>query len=182
MPQRNAFHNESRRMALSGVMTALSVVILSLGGFIPLATFVCPMLAMICLIPLVCRYGRGTALTVYAGAGILSLLLCADKEMAFFYAFLGWYPVVQAGLERVFRGPLRAALKCGLFSAAMVGMYSLLIFLFRLEAVAAEFSEYSALYVVGLLVLGNITFLLFDRVLKQLTAVYRQRFLKGGNV
>ena len=178
MPQRSTFQNESRRMALGGVMAALSVVILSLGGFIPLATFVCPMLAMICLIPLVCRYGQGTALTVYAGVGLLSLLLCADKEMAFFYAFLGWYPAVRPKVERLFRKPLRAVFKCALFSAAMAAMYSLLIFLFRLEAVVEEFSEYSSLYVVGLLALGNVTFLLFDRVLGQLMGLYRARFMR----
>ena len=38
-------------MALCGLMAALSIVILLLGGLIPLATFACPMLAMICLLP-----------------------------------------------------------------------------------------------------------------------------------
>ena len=78
MPQRSTFRQQSRRMSLGGVMAALTVVILSLGSLVPLATFACPLLAMVCLIPLVCRYGPGTALTVYAGAGILSLSLCAD--------------------------------------------------------------------------------------------------------
>ena len=95
MPQRSTFRQQSRRMSLGGVMAALTVVILSLGSLVPLATFACPLLAMVCLIPLVCRYGPGAALTVYAGAGILSLFLCADKELAFLYAFLGWYPALR---------------------------------------------------------------------------------------
>ena len=68
------------------------------------------------------------------------------------------------------------AVKCLLFSAAMAAMYLLLIFFFRLEAVAADFAEYSALAAAGLL--GNVTFLLFDRALGQLMRLYRWRFLK----
>lgn len=179
MPQRSTFRQQSRRMALGGVMAALTVVILSLGSLIPLATFVSPLLAMVCLIPLVCRYGPGTALTVYAGAGILSLFLCADKELAFLYVFLGWYPALRPRLERLSSKVIKAAIKCVLFSAAMVAMYLLLIYLFRMEAVAAEFAEYSALAAAGLLVLGNVTFLLFDRALGQLMRLYRWKFMKS---
>lgn len=179
MPQRSTFHRQSRRMALGGVLSALTAVILSLGGLIPLATFACPLLAMVCLIPPVCRYGPGTALTVYAGAGILSLFLCADKELAFLYVFLGWYPALRPRLERLGSKVLRAAAKCLLFSSAMAAMYLLLIFLFRMEAIAAEFAEYSAAAVAGLLALGNVTFLLFDRAFGQLTRLYRRRFMKN---
>ena len=178
MPQRSTFRQQSRRMSLGGVMAALTVVILSLGSLVPLATFACPLLAMVCLIPLVCRYGPGAALTVYAGAGILSLFLCADKELAFLYAFLGWYPALRPLLEGLASKLLRTAVKCLLFSAAMAAMYLLLIFFFRLEAVAADFAEYSALAAAGLLALGNVTFLLFDRALGQLMRLYRWRFLK----
>lgn len=178
MPQQSTFRRQSRRMALGGVMAALTVVILSLGSLIPLATFVSPLLGMVCLIPLVCRYGPGTALMVYAGAGILSLFLCADKELAFLYVFLGWYPALRPRLEGVASKVLRGAVKCVLFSAAVAAMYLLLIFLFRMEAVAAEFAEYSAFAVAGLLVLGNVTFLLFDRALGQLMRLYRWKFMK----
>lgn len=180
MPQHSAFRRQSRRMALGGVMAALTVVILCLGGLIPLATFACPLLAMACLIPVVCRYGAGTALTVYAGAGFLSLFLCADKELAFLYAFLGWYPAFRPRLERLSSKAVKAAVKCLLFSLAMTAMYLLLIYLFRMEAIAAEFAEYSGIAAAGLLVLGNVTFLLFDRAFGQLTKLYRWKFLKKG--
>ena len=38
---------QSRRMALCGLLTALTVVVLSLGSLVPLATFACPLLAML---------------------------------------------------------------------------------------------------------------------------------------
>ena len=91
---------------------------------------------------------------------------------------MGWYPALRPRLEGLASKLLRTAVKCLLFSAAMAAMYLLLIFFFRLEAVAADFAEYSALAAAGLLALGNVTFLLFDRALGQLMRLYRWRFLK----
>ena len=171
MEKRNEVHRQSRRMALCGLLSALSVVLMSLGGVIPLATFACPMLALLCLIPILCEYGGRTALLVYGVAAVLSLLLCADKEMALFYTFLGWYPVLRPRLGQVPR-LLRILSKCVLFSGAMGVMYLLILYLFRLEAVVAEFSMYSPLMLASLLALGNVVFLLFDRTLGILMLVY----------
>lgn len=168
------FQRRSRRAALCGVLTALSLVILSLGSLIPLATFACPMLAMLCLLPAVEEYGAGTALLLYAAAALLALPLCPDKEVAALYLFLGWYPALRPRLNR---WPLlpRTAVKCALFSLSVTVLYLLLIRLFRLEAVTGEFAEYSVLMIAGLLLLGNITFLLFDRVLDTFARLYQRR-------
>lgn len=174
MRKQEQFRRKSRQMALCGLLAALSVALLSFGSFIPLATFACPMLAMACLLPVTGIYGAGASLLVYAAVSALALLLCADKELACFYLFLGWYPALRPRLERL-PGIPRAAVKCGLFTAAMIAMYAMLLFLFRLEAIAAEFSEYSAAMPVGLLVLGNITFLLFDRALGTLAAAWKRK-------
>ena len=178
MEQHSQSHRQSRKTALCGMMAALSVVILCLGGLIPLATFACPMLAMLCLIPAVCGYGLGTSLLLYGAAAILGLLLCPDKEIAFLYAFLGWYPAVRAKLDRLPKAA-RWLVKCGLFSAAMLVMYALLLKLFRLEAVMEEFAEYSAAMTVALLILGNVTFLVFDLALARLTMLYQKKRKTG---
>lgn len=174
MNTHDQFQRQSRRLALCGLLAALSVVLLSLGSIIPLATFACPMLAMVCLLPVVGTYGPGASLLVYAAVSALSLLLCADKELACFYVFLGWYPALRPRLTGLPKA-LRAAVKCGLFTAAMAVMYMLLLFLFQMEEVVAEFAEYSVVMIAGLLVLGNITFLLFDRALSILAAAFQQR-------
>lgn len=174
MKQRDNFSTQSRKMALCGMIAALSVVILCLGGMVPMATFACPILAMLCLICPVCEYGTGLSLLVYAAVAVLGLLLGPDKELALFYLFLGWYPCVRAKLDRI-PGAVRWAVKCALFTGAVALMYVLILFLFRLEAVAAEFSEYSAAMLVGMLALGNVTFLLFDLVLARFALLYRRK-------
>lgn len=174
MDPRYQMRRHSRRAALCGLLTALAVVLLSLGSLIPLATFACPMLAMVCLLPALLEYGAGTALLLYAGTACLALLLCADKELALFYCSLGWYPALRPRLALLPR-PARMVLKCVLFLLAMGAMYGLLIFILRLEAVVEEFSGYSAAGALGLLALGAAAFLLFDRALERLTALYRRK-------
>lgn len=173
---------QSRRMALCGLMAALSIVILLLGGLIPLATFACPMLAMICLLPVLRECGVQLCLVLYAAVSVLALLLVPDKELAAFYVFLGYYPALRPVLERLTAPVARIAAKCGVFTAAMLCMYLLLLKLFQLEAVVEEFSSYSSALTAGLLLLGNVTFLLFDRALTHLSLLYdtrlRRRFFR----
>ena len=174
MERHDQAHRQSRKAALCGLMAALSVVILCLGGMIPLATFACPMLAMLCLIPAVCEYGAGTAMLLYGAASILALLLGPDKEIALLYVFLGWYPGVRPRLAVIPR-PVRWAAKCSLFTLAVIAMYALILYLFRLEAVVEEFAGYSTAMVLALMVLGNITFLVFDQLLDRMICAYRKK-------
>ncbi len=178
MEPRDQSRPQSRKAALCGMMAALTVVVLCLGGMIPLATFACPMLAMLCLIPAVCEYGAGTALLLYGAASILALLLGPDKEIAFLYVFLGWYPAIRPRLSGIPRA-VRWLVKCGLFSAAMAVMYTLILHLFRLGAVVEEFAGYSTAMVLGLLALGNVTFLAFDQALARITALYQKKRKTG---
>lgn len=174
MGKHGQIHNQSRKMALCGIMAALSAAILTWGSLIPFATFTCPMLAMLCMIPAICEYGAGAALTMYAAVSVLGLLLCPDKEIALLYVFLGWYPGVQTKVNSLPRF-LSLAAKCVLFSAAMSVMYSMILYLFQLEAIVEEFAEYSSAMIAGMLILGNITFLLYDRVLTNFSRLYRRK-------
>ena len=174
MGKHGQFRRQSRKAALCGMMAALSAVILTWGSLLPFSTFACPMLALLCAIPAVCEYGAGTALLLYAAVSVLGLLLGPDKEIVLLYVFLGWYPAVQSRLDRMPRlwGLLA---KCASFSLSMAVMYSSILYLFRLEAVVEEFSEYSAAIVIVMLLLGNVTFLLYTRVLRNLSNLYRKK-------
>ena len=162
---------QSRRIALCGLLTALSVVILSIGSFIPAASVASPMLAMLILIPIQCDYGSKTTLLVYTAVSVLAVLLCTDKELAALYVFLGWYPALRPLLLKLPK-LLQIAVKCAIYSLLMAVMYAMLIFLFQMQALVEEFSAYSGLMLAVLLATGNITFLLQDFALKQITTLY----------
>lgn len=174
MASRANLQRQSRKMALCGLLTALSAAFLAAGSLLPLATAACPMLAMLCLLPVLLDYGPKYALLVYAAVSVLALILCADKELALFYAFLGWYPALRPKLARLPR-LLRIPVKCALFTLPMTVMYLLLIFLFQLEAVAEEFAGYSGFMFAALVLLGNAAFLMQDVLLQRMSALYVRR-------
>ena len=95
------FRRQSRRMALCGVLAALAVVLLSFGALIPFSTFCCPILAMLCMIPVVEEYGRKSALLFYGAVSVLALLLAPDKEVALLFTFLGMIFNFQMGYVTV---------------------------------------------------------------------------------
>ena len=170
----HSYRRQSRKVALCGMMAALSVLALAGVGALPLTTFVCPMLAMACLVPVVCGYGTGTGLLLYAAVSLLALLLCPDREVALLYVFLGWYPGIRPRLARLPR-LLGIAVKCALCSSSVTVMYVLVLYLFQMEAVAAEFAGYSNFMIAALLVMGNVVFLLFDKLLGRLERLWQRR-------
>lgn len=149
-------------IALGGVMAALAVVIMSLGGLIPVATFVCLVLCMMLLTLVLRRCGRRIGWAWYGAVAILSLLLSPDKEAAALFLFLGYYPIVKPGLDQK---KLRWLWKGLLFNGSVLVMYWLLMHLFGMAQVAAEFEEMGAAMTAVTLLLGNVTFFLLDRVL-----------------
>ena len=86
-------------MALGGVLAALAVVIMSLGGLIPIATYVTPMLCAMLLQAVLLTCGTRVAWAWYGAVALLGLLLCPDKEAAAVYVFLGYYPIVKPKLD-----------------------------------------------------------------------------------
>ena len=154
--------NQTRSIALGGVMAALAVVIMCMGGLIPVATFVCPMLCMFMLSMVLKSCGKRMAWAWYGAVAILGALLGPDKEAAAVFAFLGYYPISKAKLDTL---PAKWLWKGLLFNAAILVMYWLLMHLFGMDQIAAEFEEMGTVMILLTLVLGNVTFFLMDRLL-----------------
>ena len=151
-------------MALGGVMAALAVVIMSLGGLITLATYICPMLCILLLKTVLQICGSRIALAWYGAVSILSLLLGPDKEAAAVFVFLGYYPIVKPKLDAAKLSWPWTGL---LFNASVLAMYWLLIHLFGMAQVAAEFRELGTAMLIVTLLLGNLCFFLVDRILNR---------------
>ena len=155
-------------IALGGVMAALAVVIMSLGGLIPVATFVCPVLCMMLLQFVNRMCGERIGWAWYGAVAILGLLLGPDKEAAAVFVFLGYYPIIKPKLDAMKFGLF---LKFLLFNGATLLMYWLLIQLFGMAELAAEFREMGTILAAVTLVLGNLTFFLLDRALTRFAKI-----------
>ena len=155
-------NNNVKSIALGGLLAALAVVIMCLGTFIPVATYVCPMLC--CIVQfLVLRYcGKRIAWTWYAAVCILCFLLAPDKEAAMVFSAIGFYPLIKAYFDR---SKLRVLLKLLYFNSAIFACYGILILILGMRHLVEENMEFGLWGLGLLLVLGNVTFFLLDRVL-----------------
>lgn len=157
-------------MAQGGILAALAVIIMSLGTLIPVATYAAPMLCCM-MVQMVLRLcGRRTAWAWYGAVTLLSLLMAPDKEAAAVFLALGYYPIVKPWLDRRKWKWLWKAL---LFNAAILAMYWLLMHLFGMTQIMEEFAGMGAVMTALLLILGNVTFFLLDRLLS--TRMKRRR-------
>ena len=111
-------------MAMGGVFAALAVAIMNLGGLIPVATYVCPVLCMVLLNVVDLYCGKRTAWAWYGAVAILSLLMSPDKEAAAVFLVLGYYPIVKPWLDGK---KLRFLWKGLLFNGSVIALYAVLI-------------------------------------------------------
>lgn len=154
-------------------MTALMAVVMLLGSLVPLSTYVCPALAGALIIPALWEFGPGTGGLIYAGVSVLSLLLAPDKEAALLYVLLlGWYPILRPRLQRIRLRPLRVLCRLLVCNAGICACYALLLFVLVSPELTQEAADWTLPLLAGMLVLGNVTFLLYDLVLARLTDRY----------
>ena len=158
-------NNQAKLIALGGVLAALAVVMMCLGGLIPVATYACPVLCMVVLCLVVHLCGRRIAWAWYGAVAVLGLLLGPDKEAAVLFAFLGYYPILKPRLDRM---KLRWLWKLALFNTMVLMAYGLLIKVLGMEQILGEFQQMGAIMTAVTLLLGNVTMLFLDTVLTRL--------------
>ncbi len=149
----------SRQMALGGMLTAVSVVIMSLGSVIPVNTYLCPVLCILITRPVLERCGRRIGWCYYLATAILSLLLAPDREAALVYAFLGYYPMIRPWFGKL--GGLQAIGKLVFFTLAGAASYGVLLAVMGAGAAMTEGWLLTAVTVL----LWDVLFLLVDRLL-----------------
>lgn len=152
-------------------MAALAVVIMCMGGMIPMATYVCPTICAIVL-AVVLRYtGKRIAWAWYAAVSALSLLLGPDKEAAAVFVFLGYYPIIKPWVDG---RKVPFLWKLLIFNLSIGTLYALLLYLFRLEQVVQEFRELGLALTLVTLVLGNVVLFILDLLLTRISGRWKR--------
>ena len=153
---------KSYPVALGGVLAALAVVIMTLGCLIPIATYVSPMLCSVLLLFVKQSCGNPIGWTWYGAVSVLSLLLSPDKEAAAVFVALGYYPMIQPGIDK---SRLRWLWKILFFNTVTLLLYWMLIFVLGMAQIAADFQGVGRIGLAVVLLLGNVSFLLLDKLL-----------------
>lgn len=165
----------SYTVAFCALLATLGTALMTVGGWIPVATYCTPLIAGVLLLPVLSEFGRREAWMVWAVTTALSLILSVDKEAGAMYLFLGWYPIVKPLFDRLRPSPLRWAVKLLLFTLAFAAMYALLLLVFRLDVVLEDMESlglWANVMMDGILV---VVMLLYDYVLGKLWLLYLYR-------
>ena len=167
-------NRKSWTMAYCGMAAALCVALMLLGAVIPIAMFFAPALAGFLIATVCVECGRPMALTAYAAVSLLAILFVPDKEVALIFVFLlGYYPLAKPWFDRVRPAVLRWACKLLLCNGAIAAMYGLLLLLIPAGSIARELRGTALAVTLATVAMGNVAFLLYDRALRNLLALYR---------
>jgi len=162
-------------VAFCSLMAALGAVLMLTGGLIPVMTYCSPLLAGVLLIPVLREHGAKWAWMVWLVTAALSFILSADKEAAFFYLFLGYYPILKRALDRIRPAPLAFLAKLAFFTLAVGAMYAVIAFVFRLDVGLEELEELGRLAAVAFYALLVLSLMIYDVALRNLAFLYEYR-------
>lgn len=92
----------SKKIAFSGIFTAISLILLFLTGIFSIATYALPAMSGGLLTIAVIEMNKKQAFLIYVAVSVLSVVLTPDKEAAFLYiVFFGYYPILKAVIEKL---------------------------------------------------------------------------------
>ena len=163
--------------ALGGVITALSLAVMFIAGMIPGFTYIVPAFSgMFLIVTLEEEKKKRWTLFIYGAVSVLSMAIVPDKEISILYLlFFGYYPFIWSLLEGK-RKVLSLLTKLIVFNAAMIITYTILIYIFLIPIEEMEaFGKWTPLL---LLLMGNIVFLLYDKVIEGFFLLYRKKYHK----
>lgn len=171
--KRGAIHRRTGRVALSGVVSGLSVAVMLASALLPSMTYALPMIAgALVVIPCI-EFGTGAAMSVYAAVSLLSFILPADKEAAFMYVLLfGLYPVLKKYFEQIPSRIVEYIAKFAYFNLAAGGAVFLAD---RLLGIPFSDTALGRWGIPLLLAAGNVCFLIYDVTLTKYITLYIRR-------
>lgn len=151
------------RAALGGILAALAVVAMSLGGMIPIMTYVTPLFCALLLEAVRILCGEKFAWAWFGAVALLGLFLSPDREAAVLFLFVGCYPIVRPKMER---RKLPVLWKGLFFNVSILIAYWLLLKLTGMDELRQEFQTMGKWMLALLLVMGNAVFFLLDKLLR----------------
>ncbi len=156
-------------IALCGVLAALAVGTLFLGGAIPFASISCPVLASLVLIPVYLETDRRWGCLWYVAVSLLGLILSPMKEGAILFVCFGAYPMLRKIFGRL---PFSVLIKQLYFNAVVIAAYGLMLYVLQMQELVEEFGQMGKWMLGLMLLLGNVSFYVYDLLIGRLEVLY----------
>ena len=165
----------TKKLAVCAMLSALGVVMLSLGAVIEVIDISMAVIASLLCIIAVVEYGGSAPWLVYGVTSILSLILMPQTPALFYALFFGFYPILKEKFEKRPR-LISWVLKEITFNASLVLMGLAAIYL----VLGPNNSLVNPLYIGIVAALAELVFVLYDVALTRLISFYiislRRRF------
>lgn len=158
--------------AYSGVVSALSVILLFIGSISFSLGYVMPIVSGLLMIFLIESVSYKSAFISYISTCVLSLLLLNDKETALFYVlFFGYYPILRTYLCKIKPIIVRIILKLIIFNISMLSVQLFLIYLFNIPFD----NTYGKIGIILFALALNLIFIMYDITYDKLIIIYDRK-------
>ncbi len=170
LPKKNI--KQSRKIAFCALFSALGVVLMYLGAVVEVLDISMACIAsMLCIVALI-EIGGAYPWLVFAVTGAISLLILPQKFAALLYvALAGYYPMIKCIYERMRSRAVEWILKMLTFNGALAIMLFAAIFVLAAEGFTKNL-------LIGFVILGNFTFIIYDIALTMLVRLYFLKYRK----
>lgn len=157
------------KIAFCALMAALGTAFMWLSYF-PYFTYAVPAIAGLVTLIVFIEIGDRWAWGTFIVTAILALLFAEPEAKLMYVLFLGYYPILKAYIEKLKSRVAQYALKFAVFNIAVAVIYGLLAKIFGIYM--ADIEAATAFFIIGLILLANFTFYLYDIVLVRVANVY----------
>lgn len=167
----------SYKVALGGVISSLCLLMMFLTAVFPLLAITLPIFSGMLITVVAIETNPKWGLVTFASVAILSFFVTPDKEAAILFAlFFGYYPVLKAYIERKKPKLLQWIVKLVIFNIAIVCIYYIIINVLGTVDFFEEFGFFNEYLVAGMLVFGDLVFVLYDITLTMIITMYLKWF------
>lgn len=165
----------TKKLVLSGIMTALCVMFLYLSCIIPTNTIFLFLFSTIFIAIIVVECGTYFAFSAYLSVSILSLLILPNKLLAlYFILFFGYYPIIKLFIERLNNIYIEWIIKIISFNLALIIAY------FVVKSLFFNLLNFKISFPI-LIILSEIIFIIYDIAQSYGISFYLNKFKKIKN-
>ncbi|MBE6752413.1 MAG: hypothetical protein E7556_07795 [Ruminococcaceae bacterium] len=150
---------KTRYTTISGMVSALSVVIMLLTNIMPSMMYVIPIITGAIVFAVDEIIGKKWALGVFFVTSFISFILLTDKEAALNYTlFFGYYPLLKPLYEKLPKA-LSWGVKVLTFNVALTAIGLIVTFIFKLSFLDEDMGKFT---IPIFAVLFNVVFVMYD--------------------
>ena len=167
------------RVSLGGVISSLCIFFMFCSNLFPMLNYTIPTFAGFLMVIMIVETNALWAFITYVSVSLLSFLVTPNIEAALLFTiFMGYYPILRFYLQKLNNLPLRIVIKLAVFNAAVISFYLLFQFVFMTEDMLEGLERFGKYAPIVLLAVANVIFVIYDRLVGQLTGLYVDWFRK----